>query len=634
VIEYPEKYFQKKGRTLCAKHAHELDRVCASCSKPISDQAIVLRSSWDAHTLTASTTLSGEVVRCDSEDLDLLSFHKECFVCHFPGCNKSLLKHDFVHWRDKPFCNKHGKAISSCASCKKKIEDPSAPVVMSPRSGRVSHVFCLHCDFCGIDLAVDESNPGAAPEYRDGKFQCHSCFKILKPKCTCCGESIGSGLVKVENGEVYHSHCFKCSVCNSKLEIYRIKDGELRCKTHKKDVTLAAERTCFSCRGRIGKSKALKIAGRDYHKDCCVCHKCLKAIKSPAEGVLRNRLISCIDCVRTQRRITTPSRFRVFGYMPFGIKRNSSNPSLASIEEKSETSSISPENVKDLGLDDPLPEIKFDRGKKIGEGSYGKVFVGRRIPDNSLIAIKEMELPFISRAELELKLDPCSEAHFKEVQREVQILRKLDHPNIVKFLGADLDSSSHVFRIFMEYVPGHSMSDHLKLFGKYSEESIKEISRQILHGLAYLHSQKVVHRDLKSGNILISDKGVPKLADFGSAKLSKSSIDKSMAVSGRYVGTPLFSPPELLIRSVYTHKSDIWSFGCVLIEMSCARLPWAECEFTTPFAAMYHIAQVGNLPQLPMAISSLFRDFILCCLVRDPKARWSAEQLLTHEFLQ
>lgn len=139
--------------------------------------------------------------------------------------------------------------------------------------------------------------------------------------------------------------------------------------------------------------------------------------------------------------------------------------------------------------------------------------------------------------------------------------------------------------ILMEYVPGSSLDAILQKFGALDEQVMRTYTRQLLEALNYCHTNRVIHRDIKGKNILVDTHGTLKLADFGSAKQF---VEAKAAPSLNYNYTPLWTAPEVLIGD-YTFKIDIWSLGCVIIEMATAKQPWDEENFENPFRALYHI---------------------------------------------
>merc|ERR1712232_485497 len=139
------------------------------------------------------------------------------------------------------------------------------------------------------------------------------------------------------------------------------------------------------------------------------------------------------------------------------------------------------------------------------------------------------------------------------------------------------------------------------------------------NGLHYAHCQGIIHRDVKGKNILIDNKGTVKIADFGSAILSK--IDDQNAVTVNFESTPLWTAPEVLIEGKFDSKIDVWSTGCVIIEMATAKRPWHECKFETAFQALAHIGNTDKSPEWPQSLSVECQSFIKLCLLRDPKKR-------------
>jgi len=155
---------------------------------------------------------------------------------------------------------------------------------------------------------------------------------------------------------------------------------------------------------------------------------------------------------------------------------------------------------------------------------------------------------------------------------------------------------------------------------------VRGYSREILQGLDYLHSNKILHRDIKGPNILVDFAGVCKLSDFGCSKELYGEIASTMTLKG----TPQFMAPEVLRNhgKGYTEKADIWSVGCTVIEMCTARRPWPE--FNTNEAVMYHVAMREACPKTPDWVSAECRDFCALCFARDPTKRPNVSELLKH----
>eukprot|EP00957_Ditylum_brightwellii_P194906 14848885-Ditylum_brightwellii.AAC.1 len=185
---------------------------------------------------------------------------------------------------------------------------------------------------------------------------------------------------------------------------------------------------------------------------------------------------------------------------------------------------------------DLVKKGKWSLGSKIGAGSFGVVHVGMNQLSGNLMAVKSLNISSFS----------TKEQAMEEMQREISLMRTLDHCNIVKYLGSEMDVSNHVLHIFQEWVPGGSVSSLLKKFGPFQLPVVQSYLHQVLAGLTYLHSHQILHRDIKGGNILVSDGGVVKLADFGASKRVQSLENgtQDMMESLTMRGTPYFMAPE------------------------------------------------------------------------------------------
>ncbi|XP_010851952.1 PREDICTED: mitogen-activated protein kinase kinase kinase 19 isoform X4 [Bison bison bison] len=240
-----------------------------------------------------------------------------------------------------------------------------------------------------------------------------------------------------------------------------------------------------------------------------------------------------------------------------------------------------------------------------------------------LIAVKQVALDTSD------KLATVKE--YQKLQEEVDLLKALKHVNIVAYLGTCLEEN--ILSIFMEFVPGGSISSIINRFGPLPEMVFCKYTEQILQGVAYLHENCVVHRDIKGNNVMLMPTGIIKLIDFGCAKRlawaglngTHSDMLKSMH------GTPYWMAPEVINESGYGRKSDIWSIGCTVFEMATGKPPLASMD---RMAAMFYIgAHQGLMPPLPDCFSENAADFVRACLTRDQHERPSAVQLLKHSFL-
>ncbi|XP_051998544.1 mitogen-activated protein kinase kinase kinase 19 [Xyrauchen texanus] len=264
--------------------------------------------------------------------------------------------------------------------------------------------------------------------------------------------------------------------------------------------------------------------------------------------------------------------------------------------------------------------IIWTKGEVLGKGAFGTVYCGLT-SQGQLIAVKQVALDASS--------SEMAEKEYARLEREVDLLKNLHHTNIVGFLGTAL--CENIVSIFMEYVPGGSISSILNRFGPLPEKVFAFYTQQILEGVAYLHANRVIHRDLKGNNIMLMATGVVKLIDFGCARRlncltgSKSDILKSVH------GTPYWMAPEVISETGHGRKSDIWSIGCTVFEMATGKPPLAHM---TKIAALFYIgARKGLMPSLSDNFSTHANGFVQACLTRDPTQRPSAEELLRHPFI-
>ncbi|XP_039236555.1 serine/threonine-protein kinase PAK 3-like isoform X2 [Pipra filicauda] len=261
-----------------------------------------------------------------------------------------------------------------------------------------------------------------------------------------------------------------------------------------------------------------------------------------------------------------------------------------------------------VSVGDPLQ--KYIELENIGSGAFGAVCKALDTATGGQVAIKKISLQETSK---ELTLN------------EIEVMRTNRNSNIVNYLDSYIVEEE--LWLVMEYVDGGTLYDVISETCM-SEGQMAAVSRECLQGLYFLHSNGVIHRDIKSSNILIRTDGSVKLADFGlSAQLS---LDQSYRNS--VIGTSWWMAPEVVISKPYGPKVDIWSFGIVGLEMVEGEVPYQN---ETSVLAQYLIA-TGGAPKLknPKQVSAWLRDFLTCCLETDQDRRWSAEELLQHPFVE
>ncbi|KFP42161.1 STE20-like serine/threonine-protein kinase, partial [Chlamydotis macqueenii] len=228
-------------------------------------------------------------------------------------------------------------------------------------------------------------------------------------------------------------------------------------------------------------------------------------------------------------------------------------------------------------------------------------------------------------------IDTKSEEELEDYMVEIDILASCDHPNIVKLLDAFYYENN--LWILIEFCAGGAVDAvMLELERPLTEPQIKVVCRQTLEALNYLHENKIIHRDLKAGNILFTLDGDIKLADFGVSAKNTRTIQRRDS----FIGTPYWMAPEVVMCETskdrpYDYKADIWSLGITLIEMAQIEPPHHELN---PMRVLLKIAK-SDPPALaqPSKWSSDFKDFLKKCLEKNVDARWSASQLLQHPFV-
>eukprot|EP00112_Aurelia_sp_Birch-Aquarium-sp1_P012247 Seg2574.2 transcript_id=Seg2574.2/GoldUCD/mRNA.D3Y31 product="Mitogen-activated protein kinase kinase kinase 2" protein_id=Seg2574.2/GoldUCD/D3Y31 len=269
-----------------------------------------------------------------------------------------------------------------------------------------------------------------------------------------------------------------------------------------------------------------------------------------------------------------------------------------------------------------VPKV-WKLGKLLGCGGFGKVYIGYDIENNREIAIKKVTTTGRKSAIM---------AGVNALDSEIKILKNLAHKSIVQYYGMEVLKLK--MYIFMEYLPGGSMRDYVAKHGGLKEDKLRTYCHQVLEGVAYLHANMIIHRDIKGANILLTcDYTNAKLADFGlSKRLQRCSTTSGLNTT---LGSPYWMAPEVVKASPmkgegYGRKADIWSVGCTVIEMLTCKPPWNDME---PMTAVYNIGTGRKPPELPSDLSGSLRDFTLQTFKRDPKSRPYAKDLLNHPFI-
>ncbi|KAL9108663.1 MAG: hypothetical protein Q9227_006609 [Pyrenula ochraceoflavens] len=244
-----------------------------------------------------------------------------------------------------------------------------------------------------------------------------------------------------------------------------------------------------------------------------------------------------------------------------------------------------------------VAELKdYQLGNCLGKGAFGSVYRALNWGTGETVAVKQIRLADLPKSELRV------------IMLEIDLLKNLDHPNIVKYQG--FVKTPETLNIILEYVEDPNISQVL-------------ITRQVLHGLVYLHEQGVIHRDIKGANILTTKHGLVKLADFGVASRTTGLHESSV------VGTPYWMAPEVIDLSGASPASDIWSLGATVVELLDGKPPYHKLQ---AMQALFRIVNDDH-PPLPSGASPTVVDFLMQCFQKDPNLRVSAKKLLKHPWI-
>eukprot|EP01104_Vermistella_antarctica_P010373 TRINITY_DN276_c0_g1_i1.p1 TRINITY_DN276_c0_g1~~TRINITY_DN276_c0_g1_i1.p1 ORF type:complete len:1405 (+),score=445.67 TRINITY_DN276_c0_g1_i1:412-4626(+) len=268
-----------------------------------------------------------------------------------------------------------------------------------------------------------------------------------------------------------------------------------------------------------------------------------------------------------------------------------------------------------LSKDDPT--VVFDLIEELAVGSFGSVYKGTYKPTGEIVAVKVCQLE--------------DEDSFTDLMFEISILRKCEHPNIVKFFGA-YQKGDEIY-IAMELAQGGAVNTLYEVLDEPLEEDvIAYILQESLKGLEYMHDKAIIHRDIKAANILLTSDGAVKLADFGVSAVMKSKDERR----NTFVGTPYWMAPEIVntkdFNVLYDRRVDIWALGITTFELAELNPPLSDIP---PMKALFDIPRRAS-PKIqdPENWTEEFLDFVHSCVLKDTNARKDATEMLAHPFLR
>ena len=257
----------------------------------------------------------------------------------------------------------------------------------------------------------------------------------------------------------------------------------------------------------------------------------------------------------------------------------------------------------------------FKIEKIIGKGSFGNVYLVTRKIDQKIYALKTVILDKLSLKEQENSVN------------EVRILASINHPNIIGYKEAFWNDKESSLNIVMEYADDGDLQSKIskmkKYYGKFNENLIWSYAIQMISGLKSLHDKKIMHRDLKSANIFLMKNGICKLGDLNVSKIAKNGMLKTQT------GTPYFASPEIWTDNPYDIKSDIWSLGCILYQITTLKMPFEGNNYKE----VYNNVMSCKYHSIPKIYSNELGEIIKKLLQINPKQRPTCEQILNDNII-
>nr|QMV48156.1 mitogen-activated protein kinase kinase kinase 4 [Plutella xylostella] len=260
--------------------------------------------------------------------------------------------------------------------------------------------------------------------------------------------------------------------------------------------------------------------------------------------------------------------------------------------------------------------FKWQRGLKIGQGTFGKVYTVINTETGQLLAMKELAVG-------------AGDRRLPRACNELRVLEGVTHPHLVRYHGAELHREEML--IFMELCVEGSLEALVATSGGLPEPTVRKYTKQLVSAILELHNRQIAHRDIKSGNIFLTNEGhCLKLGDFGCAVKIRANTTAVGELQGT-VGTQAYMAPEVFMKSSgHGRAADIWSLGCVVTEMASGKRPFSE--YDSNYQIMF-VVGMGGRPEPPASLSAEGAAFCRSCLTHEPEARPAAHELATHHFL-
>ncbi|KAB8221300.1 hypothetical protein BDV33DRAFT_80890 [Aspergillus novoparasiticus] len=401
-------------------------------------------------------------------------------------------------------------------------------------------------------------------------------------------------------------------------------ESELSQKERPQPPPNPSESTLGSSEPTIKPQEANIVARRNINRSGGLTR--MKSIREVARGAnqaSRNRSVTSSTGNQKSGDILRRKSTKMFGAR---IMQISPKPG----SRLSQLDPIPQNNAPTTSVPQRQPTFRIIRGQLIGKGTYGRVYLGMNADNGEVLAVKQVEVnPRIAGQDKDKMKDMVA-----AMDQEIDTMQHLEHPNIVQYLGCERGELS--ISIYLEYISGGSIGSCLRKHGKFEESVVKSLTQQTLSGLAYLHDQGILHRDLKADNILLDLDGTCKISDFGISKKSDNIYGNDSTNSMQ--GSVFWMAPEVIQSQGqgYSAKVDIWSLGCVVLEMFAGRRPWSREE---AIGAIFKLGSLSQAPPIPedvsMNISPAALAFMYDCFTIDSLDRPTAETLLTrHPFCE